>query len=146
MECLGAWFVTRHAVVKNEDSRVKSFSYKPPSCEVCKTEFPVMVALGAGPGVKPVPLIPDLPLLAPPFIVLGAPSSTGERTRVAYSPSPHDPVLRIGRSRECVLRAQDVSVSRVHALISFDGNAFGVKDNESKFQTLIRPKEKQVLD
>merc|ERR1712048_886818 len=43
-------------------------------------------------------------------------------------------------------RVHDVSVSRVHALVSFDGNAFIVKDNGSKFQTLIRPQEQQLLD
>jgi pSer/pThr/pTyr-binding forkhead associated (FHA) protein len=45
--------------------------------------------------------------------------------------------LRIGRGHESDIRIPDISVSRFHALISFQNSNFYLEDNTSKFGTLI---------
>ena len=43
----------------------------------------------------------------------------------------------IGRSSDCDLRINDISVSRSHATIDYDSYSFFIKDSHSKFGTLV---------
>lgn len=45
--------------------------------------------------------------------------------------------IKVGRGHESNIRVTDISVSRVHALITFKDGKFVVQDNNSKFGTLI---------
>ena len=46
--------------------------------------------------------------------------------------------IRIGRGHQCEIRLTDISVSRSHAQIIFKGDQFYIKDQKSKFGTLIK--------
>jgi hypothetical protein len=43
----------------------------------------------------------------------------------------------LGRSHAAVLEIRDPTVSRVHAIIEYNSGSFGLKDNFSKFGTLV---------
>lgn len=45
--------------------------------------------------------------------------------------------FRIGRGHDSELRVNDVSVSRYHAILKFNGEHFFLEDNVSKFGTLV---------
>jgi predicted component of type VI protein secretion system len=49
--------------------------------------------------------------------------------------------IRIGRGHQCEIRITDISVSRSHAQIVFQENKFYIKDQKSKFGTLIKFRE-----
>jgi pSer/pThr/pTyr-binding forkhead associated (FHA) protein len=44
----------------------------------------------------------------------------------------------MGRGHQCEIRLQDISVSRMHSEIKFEGGEFYVNDLNSKFGTLVR--------
>jgi pSer/pThr/pTyr-binding forkhead associated (FHA) protein len=143
MKCIGDWLAMRRGIRREGDNL--SFDFKPPSCEICKTEYPVMIRIGDGEDARDVPMI-SLPEISPPFIVFDQPSSSGERKRFVFVPSEVEQVFNIGRGHQCQMRISDVSVSRVHSFVSFAEGAFVLRDNGAKFQTCIRPKGQQVLD
>ena len=47
------------------------------------------------------------------------------------------PQIKIGRGHDADLRIEDISVSRVHALITLTSEGYMLEDNESKFGTLF---------
>lgn len=46
--------------------------------------------------------------------------------------------VKMGRGHQCEIRLQDISVSRMHSEIKFEGGEFYVNDLNSKFGTLVR--------
>lgn len=54
--------------------------------------------------------------------------------------------IKIGRGVDTDLRINDISVSRVHAMIKLENGAFYLEDNNSKFGTLILIKEPIILN
>lgn len=54
--------------------------------------------------------------------------------------------FKMGRGHESDLRINDISVSRCHAAIKFKNNKFVLKDNNSKFGTLVLLKKSIKLD
>lgn len=146
ISCIRKWLGMRYGL-EERGGNGQYFSVKPPCCDVCKNEFPVMVSIGA----KKVSLLPGLPKVATPFLVLSIPRRRGEDSsrphgeRFIFAPSESGAVLKIGRGRDSQLRVDDVSVSRVHANVTLVDGAFVLKDNNAKFQTVIRPTKPQVL-
>ncbi len=47
-------------------------------------------------------------------------------------------MLRVGRSHSCEVLLQDISVSRHHANLCYQDGALYLRDNASKFGTLVR--------
>lgn len=54
-------------------------------------------------------------------------------------------IYRVGRANDQDLRIGDISSSRAHAQILFDGHKFSIKDNMSKFGTMVQIKNKLVM-
>ena len=53
--------------------------------------------------------------------------------------------FKIGRSHDANIRLNDISVSRIHAMISYTQDGFVLEDNDSKFGTLVLLHGKQEL-
>jgi len=125
-----------------------AYSFKPPGCEICRTEYPAAYQEATEEDEEPVPvqLLTNLPLVEPPFIVLSVPKSQGEDRerphgeRCVFAPKgAKDAVLRLGRQRNAELRLNDSSVSRVHATVQFVNGKFVLNDNQARFRTLVLP-------
>lgn len=54
--------------------------------------------------------------------------------------------IRLGRGHDSDIRISDISVSRFHAMIKFHNGSFYLKDNDSKFGTLIQYKRPIEVD
>jgi len=54
--------------------------------------------------------------------------------------------IRLGRDLDSDIRISDISLSRCHALISFEDNKFYIRDNYSKFGTLVMLKNPILVD
>ncbi len=59
-----------------------------------------------------------------------------------FQPNAFVKYINIGRGHDSDLRVNDISVSRCHALIKFKKGTFQLKDNKSKFGTLVLIKHK----
>jgi len=150
--CLRQWLKIRYSVenrMASENGAV-AFSFKPPGCEICRTEYPS--TFQDGPEDEPVPLLTNLPQVKPPFIVLSVPKSSGEDRerphgeRCVFAPGDQqDAVLKIGRQRGAELRLNDTSVSRVHSTIQFREGQFFLNDNNARFRTLVLPTRPEPL-
>ena len=54
------------------------------------------------------------------------------------------PRFTMGRGHESMIRVNDISVSRLHAIVSFTKDGIYLQDNSSKFGTLVLVKEDRV--
>lgn len=57
-------------------------------------------------------------------------------------PGSSQDLFKMGRGHESDLRINDISVSRIHAMIKFKEGKFLLEDNNSKFGTLVLVKNK----
>ncbi len=53
--------------------------------------------------------------------------------------------IKLGRGHEADIRIGDVSVSRVHAVLSCGEKGFTLRDNDSRFGTLVRLEGRQEV-
>merc|ERR1712232_1086524 len=70
LECLRQWLATRYSVTNRLSPPVEgalALSFKPPACDVCKTEFPAMFHPTGDLAEAPVALLKGLEPLKPPF-------------------------------------------------------------------------------
>uniref|UniRef100_A0A7S2KL01 FHA domain-containing protein n=1 Tax=Zooxanthella nutricula TaxID=1333877 RepID=A0A7S2KL01_9DINO len=146
------WLAMRYSVENRLEGAI-ALSFKPPGCEICRTEFPATYQDSSDPDSEPVPLLTHLPLVQPPFIVLSVPKSVGDDRerphgeRCVFAPNgKSDAELRVGRQRDSELRLNDSSVSRVHARVRFQDGAFTLFDNNARFRTLVLPTGPEPLD
>mmetsp|Transcript_6489 Transcript_6489/g.10320 ORF Transcript_6489/g.10320 Transcript_6489/m.10320 type:complete len:418 (-) Transcript_6489:208-1461(-) len=148
--CLRHWLGSKYSVLDRMSPPVEgaaAYSFKPPACDICKTEFPAVIPQ---PGTEEsVTLLPNLPLVEPPFIVLSLPRSTDKERphgeRCVFKPCESGGLLRIGRSHDSGLQLLDVSVSRLHATVRFDGSNFILQNNEARFGTSVMPRGPSLL-
>jgi len=54
--------------------------------------------------------------------------------------------IKLGRGHECDLRENDISASRLHAMIKLTDDGFSIVDNNSKFGTLVLLRNNLKLD
>jgi len=127
--CLRHW---QQSKLNDSIRTCNAFKYAPLQCELCRTELPTMI----GDDANPRPLV-ELPQPEPPFIVLESRvrgSSEGMTHVLSLADGKR---LQIGRSHRCDIYVDDYSVSRNHATIYLDEGLFVIKDEKSKFGTLI---------
>lgn len=78
LSCLRRWLAVRYSVENRMQGGGLALSFKPPGCEICRTEFPATYQNPYDPDAEPVPLLDSLPKVEPPFIALSVPRSSGE--------------------------------------------------------------------
>ena len=68
-------------------------------------------------------------------------------SRIIYVLEPKAPshTFKLGRGHDADLRYNDISLSRVHALIKFKEGKWYLGDNDSKFGTLVLVKQRAPL-
>jgi len=54
--------------------------------------------------------------------------------------------IKLGRGHDCDLRENDISASRLHAVIKLTDDGFSIVDNNSKFGTLVLLRNNLKLD
>lgn len=77
-----------------------------------------------------------------PYIILESLNRTGQLAKeercLHLISAKENSQIRIGRGHQCQIRLTDISVSRSHAKIIFANDEFLIKDQRSKFGTLIK--------
>jgi len=119
--------------VKNGDNYI-SYFWKSFECEICKTAYPLMIKSNG----KNFHLV-DYERPTTSYLVLESLNQEKNTSRIVHivKPSLGKDVFKMGRGHESDLRINDISVSRLHAMIKFKDGRFLLEDNVSKFGTLV---------
>ena len=137
-KCIKEWMKTKLVIKENELKTVKSYNIKSFNCEICKTPYPFKFKIGE--NGKIFELI-DIQKPEGDFIVLESLNQMKENCNIK---SIHviqltDKDISIGRGHESDVRINDISVSRIHAILRYDPleGKLLIRDLKSKFGTLI---------
>jgi len=111
-----------------------SYFWKTFECEICKTAYPLMIKSNG----KNFHLVNyDRPPTS--YLVLESLNQEKNTSRIVHivKPVSSNHVFKMGRGHESDLRINDISVSRLHAMIKYKDGKFLLEDNVSKFGTLV---------
>lgn len=139
LKCLRYWTNSR---LNLSDNPLGSYFYRPLTCELCKTAYPTYVSFDN----KRLPLM-QVPKTQPPYVVLeNMIRDTRAHSRGLHIISLAEKALMLGRGHESDVRIADVSISRLHATIRFEDGHFLLRDNGSKFGTLVALKRPRQIE
>ena len=133
LNCLKQWLRSKVTIRSNENST--TYHWKFLECEICKTELPLSLKFKGT-----VFNLFDFEKPQAPYIVLEAVPSDRSANKamhvISMTNGKHS--IRLGRGHDSDVRINDISVSRCHAMIRFEGGQFVIQDNSSKFGTLVK--------
>lgn len=131
--CLKNWI--GHKIISKSSYMTVNYLWKKFQCELCKVFWPKKVKIKS--EIKELICVerPDTPYLM--LEKLGDPEDINNVNNLSIIVFNENDQIEIGRGHSCDLRISDISVSRVHSLITFKDNKFMMFDNDSKFGTLI---------
>jgi len=119
-----------------------SFSWKGLCCELCKKPYPYKLLVDG--KVKELIQIPKPPS---PYIILESLSpDTREPTGLHLISFCSKKEVVLGRGHTSDLQLTDISVSRNHAWVKFKPEGIFIKDNNSKFGTVVEIRRPVALD
>jgi hypothetical protein len=124
----------------HSSQRGEAFAYRALNCELCHEAYPTYIRNGPS-GMPQEPLAP-LPEVEPPFAVL---EDTTHRAPCIYVMPLGEKSVKIGRSSDCDVVVEDVTISRNHAEIRYKDGAFLLEDCRSKFGTSLAMREPRRL-
>ena len=132
LSCLQTWINSKF--VPHNSGRPTSFYWKNMDCEVCKHQYPLAVN-----WIGPNAHLSKIETSDEPYIVLETVDRDKNNSRSVYLLQfQAEEEFKLGRGHESDIKIHDISVSRCHALISYRNGKFLIKDNQSKFGTLVR--------
>ena len=132
LSCLQTWINSKF--VPHTSGRPTSFYWKNMDCEVCRHQYPLAVNwIGPNAHLSKIENSDD------PYIVLETVDRDKNNSRSVYLLQfKAEEEFKLGRGHESDIKINDISVSRCHALIGYCNGKFWIKDNQSKFGTLVR--------
>jgi hypothetical protein len=141
--CLRHWIQDRLDTRGGEHG---SFHWRPMTCELCKTSYPAYCR--SVKGGKRTPLV-EVPQTKPPFVVLEnlTKDANQHSERGLHVLSLADgKQVRLGRGSNNDVSISDVSTSRLHATIKFEGEKIVIEDEKSKFGTFVAMRKLPALE
>lgn len=127
--CLKFWL--KNQVTCNSIGRVATYMWNQFKCEVCKEVLPDFFNYNG----EVMPLV-EVEYPNSPYMLLED-VKEGRQTLYVIGVEENEKV-QIGRESTCEVRLNDISVSRVHSVLSYKNNKFYIQDNKSKFGTLVK--------
>ena len=133
LECLRKWVSTRSCVKIDTTSECCIFLIKPVECELCKAKFPDFIKYEK----RLLPVI-DFSQVFDNYLTLESLTLDRQNNKFIYVISLNkERKIKIGRGHEAKVILSDISVSRIHCIMTVEKNQVFIEDNESKFGTLI---------
>jgi RING-variant domain/FHA domain len=130
--CLQTWINSK--LMFHCSGSSTSYYWKNMDCEICKQQYPLAVNWN-GPNA----LLSKVEESGDPYIILEALERDKNNARGVYLMQfRSEEVFKLGRGHESHIKIHDISVSRCHAYISYTSDKFFLKDNQSKFGTLVQ--------
>lgn len=145
IECMKHWLNTKRTVKDYNDNTCIIYTWKIVSCELCKQPYPHTIHFKD----KSVCILEyDEPKDEPYIIFESYPKegSKNETQKSIYVCKMRDKkLIRMGRAQQNELRIHDISISRNHAEIAIKDGKMFIRDNKSKFGTLILMKSPEDI-
>ena len=132
-QCLQKWIASRK--VERESENARTASWKSLDCELCKAPYPHALRVQGKP-------LYELEAPQSPFLILESVDRSAGLHLVAVTGNRP---LKVGRGHDADVRVTDISVSRVHASIHLHEGQFVLRDNQSKFGTLVKARSPVLL-
>ena len=133
LSCLRKWVSTRSCVKIDTSADCSIFLIKPVECELCKTKFPDFIKYEK----RLLPVI-DFSQEFENYLTLESLTLDRQNNKFIYAISlDKERKIKIGRGHEAKVLLSDISVSRVHCIMTVEKNQVFIEDNDSKFGTLI---------
>ena len=133
LTCLRKWVSTRSCVKIDTSSDCSIFLIKPVECELCKTKFPDFIKFEN----RLLPVI-DFSQEYDNYLTLESLTLDRQNNKFIYAISlDKERKIKIGRGHEARVLLSDISVSRIHCIMTVENNQVFIEDNDSKFGTLI---------
>ena len=133
LTCLRKWVSTRSCVKIDTSSDCSILLIKPVECELCKTKFPDFIKFEN----RLLPVI-DFSQEYDNYLTLESLTLDRQNNKFIYVISlDKERKIKIGRGHEARVLLSDISVSRIHCIMTVENNQVFIEDNDSKFGTLI---------
>ena len=145
--CIKLWMKTKLIIKENSRKNVKSYNFSCFNCKICKTPFPFKFRIkDKNNNMNKIYSLIDIE--KPEFenyLVLESLDQINENNnfKTIHVITLNEENFIIGRGHECDIRINDISVSRVHAILHFDmiRKLLLLRDLKSKFGTLVLVKK-----
>jgi pSer/pThr/pTyr-binding forkhead associated (FHA) protein len=133
LNCLKHWLNTKSCIKVETNDNYSIFLVKPVECEICKTKFPDFVK-----HKENLYEILDFKSEFDNYFTIESLTIDKNNNRCIYVVNLDKNIkLKIGRGHDANLTLTDISVSRVHSIITIENKNIYLEDNNSKFGTLI---------
>lgn len=141
--CLQNWLAQK--VITNTTSQMTQLIFPSFECEICKKEFPLKIKTRTGQSRFVVDF--GLPPESNYLVLEVLANKTAQKVLHILKPLEHVLLhqFKIGRANDADVLLQDISTSRNHFAIEYDGKCFKAIDRNSKFGTLVMVKDKVSL-
>ena len=133
LNCLKHWLNTKSCIKVETNDNYSIFLVKPVECEICKTKFPDFVK-----HKDNLYEILDFKSEFDNYFTIESLTIDKNNNRCIYFINLDKNIkLKIGRGHDANLTLTDISVSRVHSIITIENKNIYLEDNNSKFGTLV---------
>ena len=133
LNCLKHWLNTKSCAKMESNENYSIFLVKQVECEICKSKYPDFLKLNGK-----LHEILDFKSEFKNYFTLESLTIDKNNTRCIYVINLDNNIrLKIGRGHDANLTLSDISVSRVHCIITIENKNIFIEDNNSKFGTLI---------
>ena len=133
LNCLKHWLNTKSCAKMESNENFSIFLVKQVECEICKSKFPDFLKLN-----DKLYEILDFKSEFENYFTIESLTIDKNNTRCIYVINLDKNIkLKIGRGHDANLTLSDISVSRVHCVITIENKNIFIEDNNSKFGTLI---------
>lgn len=131
LKCIQNWVQSK--LNTQQQKNIVTIFWKSLSCELCKQKL----SLKYYHNNKEFSLISFGDKIGESYVILESFSRENDSTGIHIIDLSANQDFKLGRSHECDLKLTDISVSRVHAIFSVLKGKLYLKDNNSKFGTLV---------
>ena len=132
LKCLKHWIMTRSCQKVEEAEFCIVFLFKEVECEICKMKLPDLINHNGK-----LHYLLDFSEDFKNYLILETITLDEEGNKFIYVISLLNREIKIGRGILSDILLSDVSVSRIHCIMSVEKNNVYIRDNDSKFGTLI---------
>ena len=133
LKCLKHWINTRSFEKVESNELCSIYIIKPVECELCKTKFPDFIRHNG----KLFALL-DFEYEYKNYLTLESLTLDKHKNKFLYVISlENNKKIKLGRGHDSDILLSDISVSRIHCVISTENKNVYIEDNNSKFGTLI---------
>lgn len=133
LNCLKQWLNTKSCTKILSNELYSAFLVQPVQCEICQTKFPDFLK-----HKDKLYEILDFKSEFDNYFTIESLTLDKNNTKFIYVVNLDKNVqLKIGRGKDSQLTLGDISVSRIHAILTIDNKNIFIQDNNSKFGTLI---------